>query len=213
MRLIPCPYCRADIQDDGTFAGQPVTCPHCAGQFMMPPAGPGSANMALAIASAVVPRSLACPQCHSNETQSVPIVYAGGTSTSNTVAIGGGLGIGPVIGGGRSVSRTNLAQRLAPPAQRLNNPYGVNGGVGCPVALLCIVLAGVVSASLLSADTSNPNIFLVLLAAVAPFFLGWLVMHFPWTDWEKREERRYVLAHERWSKQYFCHRCGCVFTP
>ncbi len=35
--LFPCPYCGNQIENDGSFSGRQVSCPHCQRTFVMPP--------------------------------------------------------------------------------------------------------------------------------------------------------------------------------
>lgn len=174
----------------------------------MPPGG-----TATVVAQAILPPSLICPRCNCTETQSVPVVYAGGRSTGDTVAIAIGPGIGPIVGGASSVHRTDLAQRLAPPVRRRDNPYKGSGRIGWLVSLSFMGVALVPFLTYCWLADSPSILFFGLLTAFLPPFLAWLVLLNPSTDWEERETRRHTSAHDTWSRQFFCHRCGHVFIP
>ncbi len=45
MNKVQCPHCRTHLDDDGSLAGQPVSCPQCGGQFVVPGVAPPPAGM------------------------------------------------------------------------------------------------------------------------------------------------------------------------
>ena len=46
MIVCKCPFCQANMEDDGSLAGQVVACPFCKKQFQMPPLQPPAAGVA-----------------------------------------------------------------------------------------------------------------------------------------------------------------------
>jgi hypothetical protein len=42
---VSCPHCGGIIENDGSFAGQVVLCPHCQGQLYMPPSAASSGDL------------------------------------------------------------------------------------------------------------------------------------------------------------------------
>ncbi|WP_294160223.1 hypothetical protein [uncultured Selenomonas sp.] len=145
-----------------------------------------------------------CPACGSEDTASVPLVYAKEK--------------GPYPGFG-----SELAQKIAPPpAPRLKQQehHTVRDGcasVGCLIPTLMMIVS-VALYFALGEEASD-----VLIPVVALLLLGGLAYYLVRTrkattqanaayeaDYE-REKQAYEKAHAEWEKLYICNRCGKVF--
>jgi hypothetical protein len=190
------------MSDDGTFTGMAASCPHCGGQFMMPP---NVGELPLPIASSMAASKLLCPQCGSENFQKVSMAHAKGTST--IAGIGFGPGIGPVVGG--AVQQSMLARTLSPPSRR-QNPYGLAGCILIPVLILPLIV--VLASFMSSGDSPSHNMAIyVVLAVLIPAAVFCFLILLPYYDWERKEKRRLTKANQQWSSKYICHRCGCLF--
>ncbi|MCR3742196.1 hypothetical protein BS35_004761 [Actinomadura glauciflava] len=167
---------------------------------------------------------LACPRCgQMDQAQSAQSVYGAqsGTSHSTGVAVGGGIGTGPMAMGvtmhGTHVS--NLAQRLAPPAAPQRRSAW-NCGVFALFGLLIIMGLLGLSGYLLHSEPSESTDRTVGLAVAIVFFclvpvvIGLLLVQ------GRRLKRRYenyaavwpAMMHV-WQSAMVCLRCHGAFFP
>lgn len=135
-----------------------------------------------------------CDKCDSDNTQRVQIAYEGGTqnieTTSRTVGLGltgGGLGLGGASTSTSGVSRSMLAERVAPPAKK-GYQFPVFFGfmsflfVGMASGTMFFILAGVL--------------------ALSAYFI-FAAFKYNSSIWPS------LIKH--WQEMWVCHKCGNIY--
>ena len=143
-----------------------------------------------------------CPLCHQwDQVQRASAIVSQQTSTGRVGGGGFGLGFGadglvPVVtvGGGKRVSQTALAARLAPPRQPVLPVWWAWGRWLAIMWVLQMIVLALQDASFL------------LLAIPG----GYVIYRF-WTPATPARLRQWRQAMEEWQKVYFCHRCDHSF--
>jgi hypothetical protein len=136
-----------------------------------------------------------CPKCHSEQIQTLQMVFENGTATAvhNSSGVGVGIGSGGSVGLGFGGSRTTstsistLAAKVAPPQPRKMGIF--MAGIFLPVLALVTNNAGVM--------------FVAVLIAAGCFVMGMKMKR-----WNKTELPKLVA---QWERRWLCHRCGNVF--
>jgi hypothetical protein len=165
---------------------------------------------------------LCCPECSSDQTQRVDLIYQGGTSLGGSstrgvgVAIGEGLSITPVFGKANTkhTQQTNLAGRFPPPVPR-PNPW--DDKVRSAAILLTLLTVLVLMLIANYSDYLSPVAVLFLMAIT----MGGGMLAFAgvkksieprWRMVDRESRESYDTALFWWKNTYFCHRCGHQFS-
>jgi DNA-directed RNA polymerase subunit RPC12/RpoP len=148
---------------------------------------------------------MACPECGSQQTQTVSMAYAAGTSRGRTVGMGiaaVGDGLMPAMIGGKTRSQTDLARRLAPPLPRVSQ----GGWAG----LAGILLAGMTAATMhengIPADQFLPVAVAIVLASIV--LAVWMGMRA--RAYNGSTHRKLM---DQWNASWVCLRCGQRWRP
>ena len=130
-----------------------------------------------------------CPNCHSQNTQSLASVYKAGTT------------VGP-----HGIENSLLALQCAPPKLKFTYPKGCTGGaIGCFAIIFAILVIG----CCYSTPNGDASLFvLVGLAACLTYYnyredaerLRWNRDEFP-------------ILFQQWEKTWYCHNCDTKFIP
>ncbi|HET6764950.1 MAG TPA: hypothetical protein VFH27_14800 [Longimicrobiaceae bacterium] len=195
MPLVVCPDCLKDISDAAP------SCIHCGR-----PAGtvqvyaPHAQIVAPPMMSAPAPSALACPNCGSENTVKLSVLWRDGvqsvnTRTSGVGLAGGGLGVGTARTTGTAQTMSSVG--AAPPA-----PPAGNGGLWF-MALFGMAMAGAVAHSLLPPE---PEWLGTLAFVVVAGLLGYW-----WFPILSERDRRQAAEHRErvasWERTYRCNRC------
>lgn len=136
---------------------------------------------------------MVCQKCGSDNTQSLQIVYEGGTQDFNSESRSAGLGsLGGSLGLGGAVTKTTgntqskLAQRAAPPAKKKKR-------WACVGILVGLLFLGKSFGALLIA---------VLVIGASGYWL-WNVLKFNREEWP--------ALHQIWAESWICHKCGNIY--
>jgi hypothetical protein len=141
--------------------------------------------------------TFSCPACGSENTQKVSLIYASGTSSTESTTLGAGLvghrgAVG--IGSTKSSNRSALAQQYAPPLKKDVNRQG------------WWALFGIIPAAMIG-DACNSDLvgILVWILIVVALLVS--------TRNAMRYNRAiYPVRYEAWSKRMLCLRCGNSFS-
>ena len=128
--------------------------------------------------------NFSCPNCGSENVQSLPIIYQSGSS--GTSAITGATNFIAVTKGN---TMTDLARSVAPPTQKEKD----SALFTCCViaALICLFIGVIIGA--------------IGFAVVA--FIAYIPIH----EAETYNKERFPIDYDNWRNSYLCHRCGTVF--
>jgi hypothetical protein len=132
-----------------------------------------------------------CTSCKSENVQRLSVVYDQGTQNIKTTGrtYGGGYGAGGAFGGATThtsgTSRTNSAQKAAPPPKQ-----------SFKWAVLCVVLAVI----LIAATDFDPLGYLLILGGG---FLGWRAYQY--------NKEKHPPLYERWQRSWMCNKCGIIY--
>ncbi len=157
---------------------------------------------------------LKCPQCGSDNVQSLRVLYELGSTTSNSTSLGvattgRALGVGVAETAGKQ--QTLLAQRCAPSKK----PEIKN--LGCVFAglwgLFAFIIVGMPISRALPDNAGAA--FLTMIAAIS---VGIWFYHFyrttklpPLQEAHNKAMESYIRAMARWERSYHCSRCGESF--
>ena len=132
-----------------------------------------------------VKSEFSCPNCGSENIQSLPIIFQSGTSGSSSVMVADKF-----ISVSKGMTMTNLARSIAPPTQKENNWWWT-----ALSALLTLLLM----------DAGDGLLFLIFLC-VTGYFLkeNWDVYNYNNNVWPK--------LYDTWLHSYLCRRCGNIFV-
>ena len=126
-----------------------------------------------------------CPNCHSENVQSLPIIYQSGTSGGDSVTQ-----TGNIISVTKGVQMTNLARSVAPPTKK-EASWGI------------VVFFGVLTFFALD---SGSTVFLLCSAIV---LAGGIYSNIEVSNYN---EKVWPAEYDTWLHSYLCHRCGNVFV-
>lgn len=132
-----------------------------------------------------------CPQCNSENTQRLRVVYEGGTQAIQTTSTSSGFGVGSGFMGGGGVTSTSgvaqsgLAANAAPPAKK---------GLGGLFAL---------AAFLTGATLYTPSAVLMWPLTGAVYYWIWRRIQYNRTEWP--------TLFRAWDARWLCHRCGHMY--
>ncbi len=167
-----------------------------------------------------------CPGCNSQDVQRIEMVFNAGTSESRASFLGIGGG-GELVGGSTGgISRTKLAQQLAPPRMIDTGADGlamIIAVIGVTAALIWVVslVVSMVTARPVEINQGQvphgsdfhvgANLGGAAVLAVASAIVGWIGLR----------SYRKSMAHNRtvpelrgqWKLQWICLRCGMKFQP
>lgn len=125
-----------------------------------------------------------CPNCGSENVQSLPIIYQSGSS--GTSAVTGATNFIAVTKGN---TMTDLARSVAPPQPKEVNDTWATISLGAavicmfigliPIAIICFVLA--------------------------------VILFIPVNNAKEYNEKQFPIEYDNWRNSYLCHRCGTVF--
>lgn len=131
-----------------------------------------------------------CPECKSENTQRMRVIYEGGTQSIQTTSTSGGVGIGSgfMSGGGvtttSGVAQSGLAAKASPPAKSRYWP---------PIAL-----------AILGIFLNDWSPFVGIPVFGFGVYRIWQTIQFNRTAWPAL-----VAA---WDKTWMCHRCGHTYA-
>jgi hypothetical protein len=170
--------------------------------------------------------SLNCPQCGSDNTQKVSVIYHAGTTSGESDS--GGIGMAydfqghngtPMLVGAKTKTfqQTELARSFTP--QQHNIPTGTDAIYLLIliailsilwILLICLGLIGLISMYFLLAIIITTPLFLRLVFK----FISSLTKK---DEMDRMNHRKLMEENARlmaeWHKQYFCHKCGNIFIP
>lgn len=132
-----------------------------------------------------------CPQCNSENTQRLRVVYEGGTSSIQTTSRSAGVGVGSgfMSGGGvtktSGVAQSGLAANASPPAKK---PYGAMFAA---------------AAFLTGAAFYSPTVVLMWPIAAIPVYVLWRRFQFNRDEWPR--------SFAAWDASWMCHKCGHMY--
>lgn len=126
-----------------------------------------------------------CPNCGSENVQSLPIIFQSGTSGSNSITE-----TGKIISVTKGSTMTNLARSVAPPTQKECNWWLT----ALPAFLAFIFL-----------DSGETWLILLLL-----FWAGAQLKDN--LDKKNYNEKVWPKEYDIWLHSYLCHRCGNIFV-
>lgn len=134
---------------------------------------------------------LNCPNCGSENTQNIKVVHMSGTST----AIGREI-VSDISDIRVTTKQTGLATKFPPPSKK-------------PVGMLVFVFSifGLFIAAMIGLVNWSMSTFwaIWILSTLAS-----LIFVIPNDEYNKT---KYVELYDNWAKQYFCNKCGNLFTP
>ena len=132
-----------------------------------------------------------CPQCNSENTQRLRVVYEGGTNAIQTTSrsMGAGVGSGFLSGGGvtttSGVSQSGLAANATPPAKkRYAKPF-------------------LAAAFLTGAAAHSPDVVLMWPLAAIPVVVLWKRFAYNRDQWPR--------LFTAWDASWMCHKCGHMY--
>lgn len=139
--------------------------------------------------------SPSCPQCHSQQVQSLSMVHQMGTSSTiakgKSVGVTGGGSIGVMSTRTKGISQTVAAQRFAPPTYR-----------SVPFFLWLLLVGGIVVALI----GLNAVAILIGIAMVVPA----IAQSRSNGSCNKKE---FPKARQLWEQCWLCHQCGFSYIP
>jgi hypothetical protein len=143
---------------------------------------------------------LNCPKCKSENTQTLTVIYDGGTnvtqSTSKTSA-GGFLNPIPSITAktkSTEVTQTKLAQKATPPEKKK-----ITIQVGVTILGILILLSSF-------GNKFDIGLFLFSIVLTGGFgYWSYIRMKYNKEEWPQKLET--------WEKSWYCHKCGGIFIP
>lgn len=126
-----------------------------------------------------------CPHCHSENVQSLPIIYHSNTSAGDSITQ-----TGKIFSITKGVQMTNLARAVAPPVEK-----DTNWGLTAFFAFMTFVFF----------DMGNGCFFMMCLIATGYLF---------YQNNEANHYNKKILPEKYniWSHSYFCHRCRNIFV-
>ena len=124
-----------------------------------------------------------CPNCGSENVQSLPIIYQSGSSGTSSVTQ-----TTQFIGISQGNTMTDLARSVAPPQQK-EEP------AGCAI---CILLG-------------IGSLFLGIFQAAIAFAVVAVIFYLPLAEVKKYNEEQFPIEYDNWKNSYLCHRCGTFF--
>jgi hypothetical protein len=132
-----------------------------------------------------------CNKCDSDNTQTLEVVFQGGTQNiqASSTTVGGfgstSFGLGGVVTSTSGTSQTMLAQKAAPPRK---------------ASLILPVLGAVIGFFWLSSPSLY--VFALLLISSGGYF-GYKAVQFNSKKWPK--------LHQHWKESWMCNKCGNVY--
>jgi hypothetical protein len=144
-----------------------------------------------------------CPNCQSEDVQTLQVVFDEGTSRLDGRQTGGGVGwspghgVGVGVGGGkiRGTTQSVLAQKAAPPKRK-----SVAGGVVVAIIGL-VLLIGLVSAG---GGAIAAGIIIGLILMALGVYAAYRANGYNASEWPG--------LYEQWRKSWMCRKCGTVFV-
>ena len=139
-----------------------------------------------------------CPNCKSDNTQTLAMIFDAGTTTGTSVSRthgGGFFNILPTFRAKsktKSVSQSNLAIKAAPPEKK---------------KIVASILIAIIALLLAFGQISPFNFMFVvfLVIAIVAGYLAYLAMDYNKKTWPGE--------FEKWQKSWKCHKCGNVWIP
>lgn len=126
-----------------------------------------------------------CPNCHSENVQSLPIIYQSGTSGGDSVTQ-----TGNIISVTKGVQMTNLAKSVAPPTKK-DESWGI------VVILLAVAFFA-----------WDSGIGWLLIGS-AFFAIGGIYNNIEASNYNNNT---WPAEYDTWLHSYLCHHCGNVFV-
>ena len=125
-----------------------------------------------------------CPNCGSENVQSLPIIYQSGSSGTSAV-----VGATNFIAVTQGNTMTDLARSVAPPTQKEVDDTALNW----------LVFIGIGS------------LFFGLIPVTAICFVLAIIAYFSSQKAKEHNEKQFLIEYENWKNSYLCHRCGTIF--
>ena len=128
--------------------------------------------------------SFCCPNCGSENVQSLPIIYQSGSS--GTSAVTGATNFIAVTKGN---TMTDLARSVAPPQPK---------EVDDTAFTWCIIIA-------------IGSVFIGLIPVTVICLVLAIILWIPVSKAKEYNEKQFPIEYDNWRNSYLCHRCGTVF--
>lgn len=128
--------------------------------------------------------SFCCPNCGSENVQSLPIIYQSGSSGTSAVT-----GATNFIAVTRGNTMTDLARSVAPPQQKEVNDTA---------ATWCLFIA-------------IGSLFIGLIPVTVICLVLAVILYIPASQAKEYNEKQFPIDYDNWKNSYLCHRCGNVF--
>lgn len=149
-----------------------------------------------------------CPDCGSENVQSLKMIYELGTSKIDTtssgsvtgfgVGTGAGVAYGVTAGTTTGAQQTEAAKQAAPPVRKNFSEPG------------CVILMGI-GVGLLSLVAANVSSLAAMLGFLSCATCLWGGGRLLWKH-QKWNEKEWPKLHEKWLNSWRCLKCGRVFT-
>lgn len=213
-----CQKCKQKFEVDEDYREITENCPVC-GELLTVP---GNATVSPHNESPLKLscNSLSCPKCGSEKAQKISLIYEAGTSDYSSTSVHSGFltsadgnfsGLGTSLNSG--TNQTKLAKRFTPPRKKAC----VAAGCGC---LACIILPVlftfivIILLTILGVNCTYPYDEIVIFGTPCILFLLILIISIGLLRKSmKFDNEEYPILKKEWEKQFFCHKCGHVFTP
>lgn len=162
----------------------------------------------------VAATSYACPKCNTENTASVPVVYARETGSNAFAGVGiDGSGDVGVFGGGAK-SATGFADKIAPKLERRRSGVWTAIGVVCAVGVIAsVAVYFLASKSDRRSERDNAGGAIKVAAAMVVFS----AIGFAGGSLNRKANRgideRNNATLSRWRGQWVCLRCGNQWEP
>ena len=128
--------------------------------------------------------SFVCPNCHSENIQSLPIIYQSGSSGSNSITTADKF-----IAVTKGKNMTDLARSVAPPSKKEE--------VWWPT-----ILFGTLAFFMIDDGYTTGGIICGLVAAIGLYSIN---------EVDNYNKNVFPAEYDNWQNSYLCHRCGSIF--
>lgn len=164
--------------------------------------------------AAHAPTAFCCPNCSSDQTQRVSVIYSSGTSVVESKSTGMAVGLTkgglvPVLGSSNTtgVQQTQLAQQVAPPARTptlkivfFTPIVGVVLGLVLWFVAVLILIGTGTKANDVPGYVLEGTFLLVQVLGIALAVQNY-----------RRNRDEWPGLYAAWERKWFCHRCGSTF--
>lgn len=219
--------CGRSLRVDDKHVGKTVVCPDCTARLVVPPTITNYPSPPPFQSRSHTPppppgppaKKLACPTCNSDTVQKLAVIWSSGTSSTNSMSLGGGVVFGgsvaPILG--TSISHGSHQTELAKMAARPEMPPDPFGRKWIWWSLLFIFLGTPILSAIGESTTSREGepspvgALLVLSLLFGTPYLLYKRSKEKTKKWEVAARRQHAAQLAEWNRQWFCHRCGGIF--